>query len=308
MSNGAPGGRFELPISCENKLSVKLFQACALPVWATPAMLNLKDTRFIIISTFLRLMELLDGTIEVLDVFTREFVGKRDVVLGISGGIDSALVAFILKRNLESRRIHLYSLPFGSESRDVQKVSEFLGLPYETVDMTPALEFFSSFQGERGVTGNIKARLRMVYLYAKANEYKGLVAGTSNKSELLTGYFTKFGDGGSDFQILGDLYKTQVYQVAKNYNFPDWLIKKPPSADLWVGQTDEGELGITYEKLDRILECLEYLKSPEECNAADCSIKEIKRIYGMVQSNAHKRVNFYIPKIGFRSVGTDWME
>ncbi|MCL5874417.1 MAG: NAD(+) synthase [Candidatus Thermoplasmatota archaeon] len=253
-------------------------------------------------------MELLEGTTEVLDVFVKEFVGSRDVVLGISGGIDSALVAHILKRNIKKEKIHLYSLPFGQESKDVRRVAEFLNLPYEEVGMSDALSFFERETKEDRIIGNIKARLRMVFLYMKANECNGLVAGTSNKSELLTGYFTKFGDGGSDFQPLGDLYKTQVYEVARGYKFPEWLLKKAPSADLWEGQTDEKELGISYERLDKILECLEYLKTPEQCKVEGCSSQEVKRIYSLVQRNAHKRVNLYIPKVSFRSVGTDWME
>ncbi len=253
-------------------------------------------------------MELLEGTFEVLDVFTKEFVSKRDVVLGISGGIDSALVGFLLKKNVEKKKIHLYSLPFGEESSDVAKVSKFLGLPYETVNMNDSVLFFKGITKDQKLLGNIKARLRMTYLYSVANKLSGLVAGTSNKSELLTGYFTKFGDGGSDFQPLGDLYKTQVYTVARHYGFPEWLMRKAPSAELWEGQTDETELGMSYEKLDKILECLEYLRTPEQCNINGCTVQEIKKIYALVDANAHKRVNLYIPKVSFRSVGTDWME
>ena len=253
-------------------------------------------------------MDLLEGATEVLDVFTKEFIGKKDVVVGVSGGIDSTMVAYILRRNINKKKIHLCSLPFGREDKDVKRVSEFLDLPYETIDLSGSLAPFKNVTNDNKLLGNVKSRLRMVFLYYKANEYKGLVAGTSNKSELLTGYFTKFGDGGSDFQILGDLYKTQIYAIASKYNFPEWLLKKPPSADLWEGQTDEGELGISYEKLDRILECLEYLKVPEQCKVAGCSIQEVRRIYALVKSSAHKRINFYIPKVGFRSVGTDWLE
>lgn len=253
-------------------------------------------------------MEILDGAIESINVFTKEFVKEKDVVLGISGGIDSALVAFFLKKNLRREKIHLYSLPFGKENPDVKKVADFLGMEYETVDLSPALEFFTRYVNDMKTLGNVKARLRMVFLYSMANKFNGLVAGTSNKSELLTGYFTKFGDGGSDFQPIGDLYKTQVFHIARILGFPQWLIEKKPSADLWEGQTDEGELGITYEKLDRILECIEYLKEPEKCRVEGCSVDDVKRIYSLVRNNAHKRINFFIPKVGFRSVGTDWLE
>ncbi len=253
-------------------------------------------------------MELPEGTIDVLDVFIKEFVKDRDVVIGISGGIDSAIVSFLLKRNIKGRKIHLYSIPFGSENSNVKKVASFLELPYETVDISKALETFKSLSVSQKVIGNVQARLRMAFLYLRANDMGGLVAGTSNKSELLTGYFTKFGDGGSDFQPIGDLYKTQVYELARQLHFPEWLMREKPTAGLWRGQTDEKELGISYGKLDKILECIEYLKTPEKCKVEGSGLKEVERVYSMVENSAHKRVNLYIPKIGFRSVGTDWME
>lgn len=253
-------------------------------------------------------MELPEGTLDVLDTFIREFVSDKDVILGISGGIDSALVAFLLKRNVRKEKIHLYSLPVGKENSDVKRICDFMDLNYETVDVEEAVNFFRKYSDDLKSIGNVMARIRMTFLYEMANKFNGLVAGTSNKSELLTGYFTKFGDGGTDFQPIGDLYKTQVYQLAKELNFPEWLIDKKPSANLWEGQNDEEELGINYSKLDQILECLEYLKKPEECNIEGIDRYEIDRIYKMVLKNSHKRVILYIPKIGFRSVGTDWLE
>lgn len=253
-------------------------------------------------------MELPDGAVEAIDVFIREFVGDRHVILGISGGIDSALVAYFLKRNLDLEKIHLFSLPVGNESQDVKKVCDFLGIKYETVNIEDAVNFFRKYSNDIKIIGNVMARIRMVFLYEMANKYNGLVAGTSNKSELLSGYFTKFGDGGSDFQPIGDLYKTQIFELAKRFNFPSWLIEKKPSANLWEGQTDEEELGISYNNLDKILECVEYFKKPSECSIEGIPLSEVQRIYDIVAKNSHKRVILYIPKISFRSVGTDWLE
>ncbi len=253
-------------------------------------------------------MELPEGTLDVLDTFIKEFVKDRDVVLGISGGIDSALVGYLLKRNLSKEKIHLYSLPLIREDPDAKRVAEFLEMKYDTIYIDEAVNFFRKFSNDQKVIGNVTARIRMVYLYEMANKFNGLVAGTSNKSELLSGYFTKFGDGGSDFQPIGDIYKTQVFQLAKQLNFPSWLIEKKPSANLWEGQTDEDELGISYQNLDKILECIEYLRKPEECKIDGINNREIERIYNIVMKNAHKRIILYIPKIGFRSVGTDWLE
>ncbi len=253
-------------------------------------------------------MELPEGTLDVLDTFIKEFVGEKDVILGISGGIDSALVGYLLKRNLSKKKIHLYTLPVGKEDPDVKRVCDFLDMEYESVDLQEVINFYTRFSDNIKVIGNVMARTRMVFLYEMANKFNGLVAGTSNKSELLTGYFTKYGDGGSDFQPIGDMYKTQVFKLATQLHFPEWLIEKKPSANLWKGQTDEEELGISYAKLDMILECLEYFKKPEECQIKDVSLEEIKRIYDLVAKNSHKRINFFIPKISFRSVGTDWLE
>lgn len=154
---------------------------------------------------------------------------------------------------------------------------------------------------------NIKTRARMILLYEYANRTKSLVCGTSNKSELLIGYFTKYGDGGVDFQPLGDLYKTQIYQLAKYLDIPKPMISKSPSAGLWHGQTDEKELGMSYETLDKILYGLELKLDVKEIkknvNVKETDIERIKRT--RVKSQ-HKRRSPLVPKVGIRTPGLDW--
>jgi len=254
-------------------------------------------------------MEVPDGTIEVISTFVKEFVNGRDVILGISGGIDSTMVGYFLTKNIPREKVHLYSLPYKNEDQDVPKVEEFLGIKIERIFIDDFVKPFTNLVSDKKSLGNVMARIRMVILYSMANKYNGLVAGTSNKSEILTGYFTKFGDGASDFQPIGDLYKTQVYELARKLNFPEWILNKKPTANLWEGQTDEDELGIKYSDLDRILQCIEFFKSKDECQVkTGFDMKLINRVYEMVENSKHKRIILYIPKINFRSVGTDWLE
>ncbi len=154
---------------------------------------------------------------------------------------------------------------------------------------------------------NLKARARMILLYAEAQRRGALVSGTGNKSELLLGYFTKHGDGGNDLQPIGDLYKTEVQALAEHLGVPRPIIDKPPSAGLWPGQTDEDELGLAYADLDRILKGF-------ELNASCATIAErtgldlatVLRIDGMVRRSEHKRRASLVPKLGARTVGVDW--
>ncbi|MEW5760546.1 MAG: NAD(+) synthase, partial [Candidatus Thermoplasmatota archaeon] len=157
--------------------------------------------------------------------------------------------------------------------------------------------------------GNLKARIRMLLLYAYANSKNLIVVGTGNKTELLCGYFTKFGDGGADILPIGDLYKTQVREMARFLEIPEKIINKVPSAGLWKGQTDEDELGIKYEKLDKILYGIELgLDKNEISNKVELPIKEVERIMNMVELTKHKRKFPLIPKIGYCTVGFDWRE
>jgi NAD+ synthase len=149
----------------------------------------------------------------------------------------------------------------------------------------------------------------MITLYVHANLENRLIMGTSNKSELATGYFTKFGDGGVDFSPIGDLYKTQVFELARAIDIPETLIDKPPSAGLSQGQTDEGELGLSYDILDRILLGIELKMVPADiANNVGVDASEVNRIHDLVRKNVHKRKMPLIPKIGIRTFGLDWRE
>ena len=156
---------------------------------------------------------------------------------------------------------------------------------------------------------NLKARIRMCILYAIANEEGRLVAGTSNKSEILVGYFTKYGDGASDFAPIGDLYKSQVRMLAQKIGIPEKIIEKKPSANLLPGQYDEEEIGVPYDILDRILYGFELNLSTERiAQILDVDESLVSRIYSLYLATRHKRVLLYIPKIGVRTVNTDWRE
>jgi NAD+ synthase len=177
------------------------------------------------------------------------------------------------------------------------------------IDISPFVSLFHNAlaQKKRLTLANIKPRVRMIMLYEYANETNSLVCGTSNKSEILVGYFTKYGDGGVDFQPLGDLYKTQVFQLARYLGIPAPIIKKPPTAGLWVGQTDEKELRMSYQTLDEILYGLEQkLQIGDIQKASGASKEQIERIRLMRIKSQHKRRFPLVPKLGIRTPGLDW--
>lgn len=192
--------------------------------------------------------------------------GAGGYVVGLSGGVDSAVTAALCVRAVGGDSVVLVKLPCHSHHLDgalADEVAAWLGVPIQCVDLGAV---YSQFLVDATnalpplispmVTGNIKARLRMTTLYAIANARGYLVAGTGNRTELELGYFTKYGDGGVDVLPIGDLYKTQVWELAHYLGVPPAVIDRPPSAGLWAGQTDEGELGATYEELDATLRAL----------------------------------------------------
>ncbi|EQD71621.1 NAD+ synthetase [mine drainage metagenome] len=237
-------------------------------------------------------------------------------MVGLSGGIDSALTARLARDALGADRVLGVMLPDASYSpallAETRQYAVDLGIAHRVVPIEPAAASLRGLLPE--VTdpidlGNLTARLRMIALYALARPAGRRVVGTGNKSELLLGYFTKYGDGGVDLLPLGDLYKTQVRRLAEALDLPRAVRERVPSAGLWEGQTDEAELGLPYDQLDRILHGLEQLRPPEEIAArTGLPATEVARVAQRVAANRHKRRPAPIPKIGLRTVGLDWRD
>lgn len=258
-----------------------------------------------------------EETITVIKSFIKAYVENArvdSVVLGVSGGIDSAVVAVLCADVIGKENTHCLFFPDHvtpeQDKKDFHMIVDSYQLSYEEHDISELVQSFqkhSSVQMDRLIGGNIKARVRMILLYTYANKKKSLVCGTSNKSEILIGYYTKYGDGGVDLMPLGDVYKTDVFRIASHLGFPKSIIEKPPTAGLWKGQTDEKELKLKYDQLDCILYGLE-CKYPYEKIALECDVplEDVVRIATMRKNSQHKRRSPLIPKIGLRTPGLDW--
>ncbi|MFZ0699889.1 MAG: NAD+ synthase [Thermoplasmata archaeon] len=238
--------------------------------------------------------------------------GIEGVVVGLSGGIDSALVVRLAADALGKDRVLGVLLPdaaFPEALRaETEAYADTLGIERRTVVITPIENAFRAALPEvadRVTWGNTKARIRMTTLYALARERRRLVLGTGNKSEILLGYFTKYGDGGVDLLPIGDLYKTQVCVFAAQLELPAPVRQRPPSAGLWPDQTDEAELGLGYAEIDRILAALEEGESVGEiARATALSLETVRGIADRVERNLHKRVPTPIAKLSGKTIAT----
>ena len=236
--------------------------------------------------------------------FIRAYVkksGTKGAVIGLSGGIDSAVTTYLAVKALGRENVLAIIMPERSltpaeDVLDATEVANILNIEFSVVDISETLNSFimsipEMVEDDRMSMGNLKARVRMCNLYYYANMMNRIVVGTGNRTELLLGYFTKYGDGGVDIEPLGNLFKTQVQKLAAYLDVPKHIIDKPPSAGLWPGQTDEKELGMTYEEIDNALVALLDQNESLEFVVNRYGIKEpvIAGMLARIERNVHKR-------------------
>lgn len=253
----------------------------------------------------------------ILTGFIRDSITKAGMtraVIGLSGGIDSAISAYLAAQALGAENVLALRMPYATSSpaslSDAEAVIEDLGLPHLVLPISemadPLIERFPDMSPLR--KGNIMARLRMITLYDQSMAWGGLVMGTSNKTEFLLGYSTIYGDSGVALHPIADLYKFQVRQMARHLRLPAAIIEKPPSADLWVGQTDEDELGFTYDQADQVLFLLvDERYTVDEVAAEGFDREFVVQIWERVKANHYKRTMPNIAKLSKRSIGHDFL-
>lgn len=254
---------------------------------------------------------------KILVMFLRDAVTKvgfERAILNLSGGIDSALVAYLVAEAVGPDNVLALRLPYQSSSQDslddAQAVIDALGIRSDTIEITPMVDpLLARFPEASNLRkGNIMARMRMVVLYDQSVAFRALPIGTSNKTETLLGYTTIYGDNAAGVQPIADLYKAQVRQLSRAVGVPSRVIDKPPSADLWAGQTDEGELGFTYDLADQVLYLLvDERYTVEEVIAEGFDRKFVEKIWRQVRINHYKRTMPNVAKLSRRSIGHDFL-
>jgi NAD+ synthase len=263
----------------------------------------------------------MDGTVarRIIAEFIRGQLrqsGFERALVGLSGGIDSALVAYLVTEAIGADRLLAVLMPYRTSDpasrSDAEEVVRRLGCESVLVDISPMVDAYFDDPSRADATpvrkGNYMARTRMAVLYDQSVPWGGLVVGTGNKTETLIGYTTVYGDNASAFNPIGDLYKTQVRQLAAEIGVPDQIIAKAPSADLWVGQTDEGEGGFSYAEIDRLLFWMvDKRRDVEDLVAMGFDRGYVERVAGIVAASEYKRQVPPIAKIGPRTPGVDYL-
>jgi len=236
-----------------------------------------------------------DKTISKIQSWIKEFVKSvqvEGVIVGLSGGIDSAVtstlsVNAIGKENVIGLGLPCISIP--QDLDDAKMLADRLGIEFIVLDLSSVYEEFikvtsGKIESNKIAKANVKARLRMVTWYFTAQSRGSyLIGGTGNRTELAIGYFTKYGDGGVDFEPIGGLYKCEVREIARKLNIPETIINKPPSAGSWEGQSDEGEIGITYDVIDEILYRIDY-----NLDLGDLKKSDVSKVKKMMRKSQHK--------------------
>ncbi|MFW6131995.1 MAG: NAD+ synthase [Candidatus Aminicenantaceae bacterium] len=254
---------------------------------------------------------------KILTSFIKEELTKfnfKKGLLGLSGGLDSTLCAYFSVKAMGKQNIIGLILPyketFKKDTEDAKEIAKKLGIEYKIIDISPMIDLYyqNHPNPDKNARGNKMARERMSILYEFSSQYKAMVLGTSNKTELLIGYGTIHGDMACGINPLGDLYKTQIRQLAQYMGIPDKIVNKKPTAGLWSGQSDEQEIGLEYEELDSILyQLADKRRSKDEIISLGYKKESVEKIIHLVKTSEFKRKLPPIPKVSSRTVGHDFL-